>query len=208
MARWHMEERPAEATIHLGLSDTRSALEKKRGCLEAMSTLVKIALAAQLVLLLSAWTAFAHFLQGDSVNDQSGELRWEDRTRYDDARNYAIDQWDALGRVPILRDSANTPTDLVFRDYRDCGTGVVGNWAPGEGPDSINLNVCSMEKQSKSTQPATLTHELGHALRLAHPSGIDQSEYWRKRSIMYYCSSCVPFSAPQAHDKADYREIW
>jgi hypothetical protein len=64
-----------------------------------------------------------------------------------------------------------------------------------------------MEKRSKSVQRATATHEVGHALRLGHPSS-KESEYWRKRSIMYFCSSCVPFSAPQAHDKADYREIW
>jgi hypothetical protein len=176
--------------------------------LEAKSILVKTALVAQLVLLLSAGAASAHFLLGDSVNNQSGELRWEDRTRYDDARKYAISQWNALGRVPILRDSANTPKDLVFRDYRDFGSGILGNWEPRDGPDSINLNVCYMEKRGKSTKRATATHEVGHALRLAHPSGAKQSEYWRKRSIMYHCSSCVPFSAPQAHDKADYREIW
>jgi hypothetical protein len=176
--------------------------------LEAKSILVKTALVAQLVLLLSAGAASAHFLLGDSVNVQSGELRWEDRTRYDDARRYAISQWNALGRVPILRDSANTPKDLVFRDYRDCGSGILGNWEPRDGPDSINLNVCYMEKHGKSTKRATATHEVGHALRLAHPSGAKQSEYWRKRSIMCQCSSCVPFSAPQAHDKADYREIW
>jgi hypothetical protein len=176
--------------------------------LEAKSILVKIALVAQLVLLSSAGAASAHFLLGDSVNDQSGELRWEDRTRYDDARKFAIDRWDALGRVPILRDTANTPKDLVFRDYRECGTGVIGNWQPGDGPDFINLNTCYMEIRSKSVRRASVTHEIGHALRLAHPSGQKESEYWRKRSIMYFCSSCVPFSAPQAHDKADYREIW
>ena len=81
----------------------RSALRDKRGRLEAKSALVKIALVAQVVLLLSAGAASAHFLLGDSVNNQSGELRWEDRTRYDDARKYAISQWNALGRVPILR---------------------------------------------------------------------------------------------------------
>jgi hypothetical protein len=175
--------------------------------LEAKSALLKIALVMQLVLLLSAGVASAHFLLDDSVNDQSGELRWDDRTRYDDARNYAINQWNALGRVPILRDSVNTPKDLVFRDYRDCGSGVLGNWQFGEGPDSINFNVCYMRKHSRSVQRATATHEVGHALRLNHPS-TNESEYWRKRSIMYLCSSCVPFSAPQAHDKADYREIW
>ena len=70
-----------------------------------------------------------------------------------------------------------------------------------------NLNVCYMENRSKSVQRATATHEMGHALRLNHPSD-KESEYWRKRSIMYFCSSCVEFSEPQAHDKADYREIW
>jgi hypothetical protein len=65
-----------------------------------------------------------------------------------------------------------------------------------------------MEIRGKSVRRASVTHEIGHALRLAHPSGQRESEYWRKRSIMYFCSSCVPFSAPQAHDKADYREIW
>jgi hypothetical protein len=143
--------------------------------LEAKSILVKTALVAQLVLLLSAGAASAHFLLGDSVNNQSGELRWEDRTRYDDARKYAISQWNALGRVPILRDSANTPKDLVFRDYRDFGSGILGNWEPRDGPDSINLNVCYMEKRGKSTKRATATHEVGHALRLAHPSGAKQS---------------------------------
>ena len=176
--------------------------------MEAKSTLVKVALVAQLVLLLSAGTASAHYLLGSSVNE-SGQLRWEDRTRYDDARAFAIKQWHALGGVPVLRDTADTPTDLVFRDYRDCGSGVVGTWQPTEvGPDFINLNVCYMEKLGNSGQRASVSHELGHALRLAHPSGTKQSEYWRKRSIMYYCSSCVPFSTPQAHDKADYREIW
>ncbi len=189
------------------MSNTRSVLRDEIGSLEAKSTLVKVALVAQLVLLLSAGAASTHFLLGDSVNDQSGELRWEDRTRYDDAHRYAISQWNALGRVPILRDSANTPKDLVFRDYREYGSEIIGNWQSGEGPDSINLNVCYMEKHDKSTKRASVAHEIGHALRLNHPSD-KESEYWRKRSIMYFCSSCVPFSAPQAHDKADYREIW
>jgi hypothetical protein len=108
----------------------------------------------------------------------------------------------------MLRDTQNTPTDLVFRDFRDCGTGVKGSWQPKDGADSINFNVCSMDKQSDSVKRATATHELGHALRLAHPSGSKQSDYWRERSIMYYCSSCVPFTTPQPHDKSDYRDIW
>ena len=163
---------------------------------------------AQLALLLSAGAASDHFLIPDSVNDQSGEIRWEEYTRYDDARTFGINQWDRLGGVPFRRDTAGTLTDLVFRDYRDCGTGTVGYWVPRDGADLVNFNSCYMGKLSGSGQRASATHEIGHALRLAHPSGSEQSERWRKRSIMYYCSSCVPFSRPQTHDKADYREIW
>ncbi len=152
--------------------------------------------------------ASAHFLIPDSVNDDSGEIRWVEYTRYDDARTFGIGQWNRLGGVPILRDSAATPMDLVFRDYSDCGTGTVGYWEPKDGPDAVNFNVCYMRKLSVLSQRASATHEIGHALRLAHPSGTQRSETWRKRSIMYYCSSCVPFNAPQDHDKADYHAIW
>ncbi len=176
--------------------------------MEAKSFLVKITFIAQLVLLLTVGAASAHYLIPDSVNDKSGEIRWEEHTRYDGARRFASDEWHQLGKVPILRDTANTPTDLAFRDYRDCGTGTIGYWEPRDGTDFVNFNVCYMEKLSGAHKRSSATHELGHALRLAHPSGNRQSEYWRKRSIMYYCSSCVSFSTPQAHDKADYREIW
>lgn len=176
--------------------------------MRAKSFLAKTGLVAQLVLLLSVGAASAHYLIPDSVNDESGEIRWEEYTRYDDARRFAISQWHQLGLVPILKDSASTPTDLSFRDYRDCGTGTIGYWEPRDGADFVKFNVCYMKKLGNSGKRATAAHELGHALRLAHPSGNRRSEYWRKRSIMYYCSSCVPFSTPQAHDKADYHKIW
>ncbi len=174
----------------------------------AKSFLAKTVLVAQLVLLLSVGAASAHYLIPDSVNDESGEIRWKEYTRYDDARNYGISQWHRLGRVPIVRDSANTPTDVVFRDFRDCGSGTVGYWQPNAGADFINFNTCYMNKVSTLSKRASATHEVGHALRLAHPSGSRKSERWRKRSIMYYCSTCVPFSAPRTHDKNDYRGIW
>jgi hypothetical protein len=206
MATWHIEM-PSEITI-LGVIQHETGPRKKRGHLKAKSTLAKIVLLAQLVLLLSVGSASAHYLAGDSVSEESGELRWKDGTRYDNARRFAIEQWNALDRVPILQDTQSTPTDLVFRDFRDCGTGIIGYWQPEDGADAINFNICAMDKQSNSVKRATATHELGHALRLAHPSGSKQSDYWRKRSIMYYCSSCIPFTRPQPHDKSDYRETW
>ena len=95
--------------------------------------------------------ASAHYLVGDSVSE-SGEIRWKDGTRYDDPRTFAIKQWHALGRVPIVRDTRVTATDLVFRDFRGCGTAIVGYWQPRDGADSINFNACLMRKQSKSVR--------------------------------------------------------
>lgn len=172
------------------------------------SSLVKTVLLAQLVLLLSVGAASAHYLMPDSVNNESGEIRWQDYARYDDARKFGISQWHRLGRVPILRDSANTPTDLVFRDYGNCGSGVVSYWQPRDGADVVNFNRCGMQGLSTSDRRAVATHELGHALRLGHPSRSKDSAHWRRRSIMYYCPACTSFSAPKPHDKSDYHAIW
>jgi hypothetical protein len=72
----------------------------------------------------------------------------------------------------------------------------------------IALNVCEMDKISAFERRATAIHEVGHALRLAHPSGSRKSKYWCKNSVMYFSSYKAFLNTPQAHDRSDYYSLW
>jgi len=158
----------------------------------------------------SAPPAEAHGLGNDSVDCTvpfDCEIRWEDQTRYDGARRFAIGQWNRLGRVDIVPDSAATIADLEFVDYKDCDARWDAFWSPRGVSDTIGFNPCSITSHKYSHRPdpnAVAVHEVGHALRLAHPSG----RYWQRRSIMYACARCTPTSTYHAHDVNDYRRTW
>jgi hypothetical protein len=159
--------------------------------------------------------ADAHPHSADSV-DCSGpgrcEIRWEDHTRYDDARRFAIYEWNRLRRVEILPDVPSVIADLDFIDYRDCDVAWEAFWSPRPGNDLIGFNPCNMWRRTKYGSPpdprAVAVHELGHALRLGHPSGQRFSRFWRRRSIMYACARCTPRSSYFPHDVGDYRGTW
>lgn len=154
--------------------------------------------------------AQAHGLGADSVDctiPWDCEIRWEDQTRFDGARRFAIGQWNRLGRVDIVPDTATSIADLEFVDYKDCDAAWEAFWSPRGASDVIGFNPCKITDRRTRYPPdpnAAAVHELGHALRLAHPSG----SYWRTRSIMYACARCTPTSTYHAHDVGDYRRTW
>ena len=162
----------------------------------------------------SAPPAEAHRLYADSVDctvPLDCEIRWEDHTRFDSARRFAIGEWNRLGRVDILPDSAVTIADLKFIDFRDCDVRWEAFWSARVGADVIGFNPCTITRAGSRNPPdprAVAVHEVGHALRLAHPSGSRVSSYWARRSVMYNCARCTPTSSYRAHDVDDYRRTW
>lgn len=150
-----------------------------------------------LVALVLPLTASAHFLGNDSVDGR--EIRWEDYTAYDDARNWAINQWDALGRVNIAPDAWNTVTDLEWRDANRSDVTWDGRWIPRTGADAIELNSYYLRNYSDFKRRAVAAHEQGHSLGLAHSYS---------NQLMNSCSTCSGYNTPQSHDRADYYALW
>ena len=161
-------------------------------------------LVALLMMLLGMGFASAHTL-GQYAAD-GGAIRWEEYTRYDAEHRFGINEWNDLGSVTFQRSESDA--NLEFRDYRDCGDGVLSRWMPESGADVIAFNVCEMDKISAFDRRATAVHEVGHALGIAHPSGSRKSKYWCKNSVMYYSSCKASINSPQAHDRSDYHSLW
>jgi hypothetical protein len=121
--------------------------------------------------------AAAHDQRRDSVDCGltfvACQVRWEDQTRYDDARRFAIGQWNRLGKVDIVPDSAVTVADLEFIDFNECGVTWDAFWSSRIGVDVIAFNPCSI-RRTRLYPPdprAVAVHELGHARALPIPRG-------------------------------------
>ena len=111
---------------------------ERGGVLARLALVASSALVALLVMLLGVGFASAHSLGHDSTD--GGEIRWEEYTRYDAEHRFGINTWNALGSVTIQRSQSDA--NLEFRDYRDCGDGVLGEPvgdripADGRSPDT------------------------------------------------------------------------
>lgn len=144
--------------------------------------------------------AGAHFLNEDSVD--GNEIRYEDYTKWDDARSWGEARWEEIpGDVNIAPDSWSTATDLEIRDYNS-NDGRCGYWDGRSGADLMRLNDYYFNSYGTTDRRACTLHEWGHAHRLAH-SYNDQ--------VMDDCpvSACGSvYTYPQAHDKADYDALW
>jgi hypothetical protein len=141
----------------------------------------------------------AHKLSGEDAVD-SGEIRWGGSTKYswewDDARA----AWNNLGAIDILPDNINTYQDLTVSDIDNA---YLSWWGAYDydyvGSDEIEFNEHHMDGGSYGNRAHIVSHELGHALGLAHRVGsqhvMDNDQYY---------TTVTPSSA----DECDYNHLW
>lgn len=141
---------------------------------------------------------YAHTLGYSAVDAR--EIRYTDYTQYDTAYLWARDKWNGFGKVNIAPDTIWTVNDLKWQDAYRSDVTWAGQYTYRGGigeEDYVTFNKYYMQNYTDSKQKNVATHELGHALGLAHSySG----------QLMYAYVSTI--TTPQSHDISDYNTLW
>ena len=139
----------------------------------------------------------AHFQGYDSVDD--GEIRYDEGTKYDVPLNHAIAVWNERKQVRIVPDNLVNIEDLYFSDIRRTDIPNCGLYDNNSSSDDIYFNIPVLDAADENFRKMCATHELGHALGLAH--SIDFN-------VMDADASPTVETIPQCHDREDYRALW
>lgn len=152
----------------------------------------------------SIFTFFASFSTAYAVNYVLGysavderEIRWGGATVYANQWNSAIATWNARGRVNIAPDNAWTYEDLRVSDINRADQHWTGAYDRRAGTDTLRFNIFYLVGKTNNQRQNTATHELGHALGLAHSV---------RGNIMFDTQTSQLVLGPQ--DIVDYTFLW
>lgn len=145
------------------------------------------------------WLHELHFISSPgktSVDD--GTIEWTGSTEYASEWSNAINTWNALGEVSIATSSFGIFPDLEISDVSNSSASWSGQWIYSEeSRDTIEVNSFYAQHDSSAEIQNMLTHELGHALGLAHSF---------LGNVMYMFKSNQTLLSPQ--DIGDYYFLW
>ena len=122
--------------------------------------------------------------------DSGKHLDWDGSTAYQNEFNAGVNTWNAYRSGVIRQDTWYYDCDVTISDYYESNTDVCAiTFSSG----IIQFNSFQMNTKTSQERQNICTHELGHALGLAHNQVGD---------VMYpYCSSVTTLSD---NDKASY----
>lgn len=137
-----------------------------------------------------------NYVLGYSAVD-GGEIRWGGSTAYSGQWDSAIATWNGRSVIYIAADTSWTLEDLTISDVYRSDVAWTGNYVSSAGADNIYFNTYHLNRDTTDQIRNTATHELGHALGLAHSySG----------NVMY--SAQTSQVALGSQDIADYHYLW
>jgi predicted Zn-dependent protease len=108
------------------------------------------------------------YLQGWDLVDSGKHMDYTMKSKYVGNLNTAVSTWNARHNV-IRKDTASTINDVTISDYskNDGITGVCSS------AGTIKLNTYYLDNCTSHQKTNTVTHELGHGLRLGHSTSSD-----------------------------------
>jgi hypothetical protein len=127
------------------------------------------------------------------------EIAWGGTTTYSSQCASAIATWNARGKISITPDTIWTVEDLTFVDVNSTASWYKWNglWQQNTYADYLYQNKAYMASMSSAYQQNVCTHELGHALGLAHSIAAN---------VMYSYSTST--TALGTQDKSDYSYLY
>lgn len=140
-----------------------------------------------------------HYVLGYSAVDEN-EIRWGGSTTYSTQWNSSISTWNALGKVNIAADTVWTYQDLTVSDVNSSTgswAGVTGRYSNSSGSDTLKLNKYYLGDDTSAQKQNTASHELGHALGLAHSTS---------GNLLY--STQTSQTSLGSQDRDDYGYLW
>lgn len=125
--------------------------------------------------------------------DSGKHLDWGGSTNYLKRFNLAVDTWNAYKPGVIRKDDGSKIRDVTISDYTESSEVLGVTSSKG----TIKFNQETMHECTKKVRRNVCTHELGHALGLAHNTEDD---------VMYmYATDKVTLSD---NDKASYNHLY